>query len=197
MEDPFEGKRFTVSMFLPMDIVTVSERIATTDVRSLTDIPSDSQVRQAISKLYKKQEEFPDKLTYAKFPFGTLDFDGLKQLQLYHEYIQYKNRRAEEKGWLKQSDQACTTLNIDLHNFYKYFEQYVWSADVNSQYIRNFVGERWLTDCEIDQVFQVINEAYDNTIAFVSNSCTHTVDYVKRFSLFKKKVQKCQKLFWP
>lgn len=188
MEDPFNEKRFSVCMFLPVEIITVPERIATTNVESLTSIPSESQVRQAISKLYKKQEEFPDKVTYAKFPFGTLDFDGLKQLQLYHEYIQYKNRTAEEKGWLKQSDQTCRTLNIDLDKLYTYFQQYVWSTDRNSRYIRNFVGERWLTDCEIDQVFQIINKTYENTIAFVSKPTR----FMYSCSGLRKKIQNVQ-----
>ena len=42
---------------------------------SLTDIHSEVQ---AISSLYKIQEEFPDMYTYIKFPFGIMDYDGLK-----------------------------------------------------------------------------------------------------------------------
>ena len=55
MADPFNGKRFTVCMFLPMETVTFSERVKVVEVGNLVEIPSEIQVRQAISKLYKKR----------------------------------------------------------------------------------------------------------------------------------------------
>ena len=87
-------------MFLPMEIFTVTEQVDTVAISKLTDIPSEVQVQQAISCLYKKQEEFPDKYTYAKFPFGIMDYDGLKMLQKYHNYVQGKRNMSEEKTWL-------------------------------------------------------------------------------------------------
>ena len=73
--DPFNGKRFTICMFLPMEIVTFSERVQVVD---LVEIPSEIDVCQAISKLYKNKEEHPDKFAYIKFPFGMIDYDGLQ-----------------------------------------------------------------------------------------------------------------------
>ena len=60
-------------MFLPMEVVTVLEKIEVVEVGSLTTIPSEPQVRQAISMLYKKQEEFPDRFSYI-FRYDTMDY---------------------------------------------------------------------------------------------------------------------------
>ena len=38
---------------------------------------------------------------------------------------------------------------------------------VNCASIRNLVGKRWLSDYEIDKVFHIVNEVYNNTIGFV------------------------------
>ena len=40
MANPFNGKRFTVCMFLPMEIVSLSERVKVVDVCKLVEIPS-------------------------------------------------------------------------------------------------------------------------------------------------------------
>ena len=99
MGNLFNGNRFTVCMFLPMEIVTFSEKVKVVEVGSLVEIPSEIQVRQAISELYKKKEH-PDTFSYIKFPFGMIDFDGLKRL---HEYVALKTMEAEEKAWIKQA----------------------------------------------------------------------------------------------
>ena len=91
-------------MFPPMEVITVTKPVNTVAISSLTDIPSEIQVRQAIFSLYKKQEEFNDMYTYVKFPYGILDFDGLKMLQKYHNYTQIKKKISEEKAWLKESE---------------------------------------------------------------------------------------------
>ena len=64
--DQFNGMRFTVCMFLPMEVITVTKPVDTVAISSLTNI------------LYKTQEEFPGMYTYVKFPFGSMDYDGLK-----------------------------------------------------------------------------------------------------------------------
>ena len=46
-------------------------------IGNLVEIPSETQVRPAISKLYKIQKEFPDKFSYINFSFGTIDYGGL------------------------------------------------------------------------------------------------------------------------
>ena len=79
--DPFNGKRFTVCMFLPIEIVTFSERVQVVEVGNLVEIPSEIHVCQAISKLYKNKEGHPDKFAYIKFLFGMIDYDGLQMLK--------------------------------------------------------------------------------------------------------------------
>ena len=39
-------------MFLPMEVIMVTKPVDTVAISSLTDIPSEIQVRQAISSLY-------------------------------------------------------------------------------------------------------------------------------------------------
>ena len=106
--------------------------------------------------------------TYVKFPFGILDFDGLKMLQKYHNnYTQIKKKISEEKAWLKESEKACAGLGINIKNIHQYFQSHVWCGNDSCASIRNLVGKRWLSDYEIDKVFNIVNEVYDNTIGFV------------------------------
>ena len=53
----------------------ILRRSKVVEVDNLVEIPSEIQVCQAISKLYKN-EEHPDKFAYVKFPFGMTDYDG-------------------------------------------------------------------------------------------------------------------------
>ena len=103
-------------MFLPMEIITVPERIKVVKVASLTEIPSETQVRQAISKMYKTQEEHPHEFSYMKFPFGMIDYDGLNMLLTYHECLALKKKLAEEKAWLRESKQKCEGLGTKSIN---------------------------------------------------------------------------------
>ena len=56
--DQFNGMRFTVCMFLPMEVITVTKPVDTVAISSLTDIPSEIQVRPIISSLYKNKRSF-------------------------------------------------------------------------------------------------------------------------------------------
>ena len=85
-------------MFLPMEVVTLPESIKVVEICSLTEIPSEPEVRQAISKLYKTRQEHPEKFSYVKFPFGMMDYDGLNMLLTYHEYVALKKKVGEEKN---------------------------------------------------------------------------------------------------
>ena len=169
--DPFNGKRFTVRMFLPMEVVTVPQRIEVVEFGSLIDIPSELQVRQAISDLYKQQSDYPDMFSYIKFPFGIIGYDGLDMLLKYHEYITLEKKLAEENTWLEHAKQNCRSLGIDIDKIYQYFRDNVWSTCARNNYhiasIRTLVGERWLTDEVTDTVFDIINKKHDDTICLV------------------------------
>ena len=64
-----------------MEVITVTKPVDTVAISSLTDIPSEVQ------DIHKKQEEFPDMYTHVKFPFGIMDYDGLKSKNITKVYI--------------------------------------------------------------------------------------------------------------
>ena len=156
-------------MFFPMEVITVSERMTVVEVNSLNEIPSELQVRQAISKLYKKEEEFPYTFSYMKFCFGILDCDGLRRLLIIRECTALKKKVAEEKAWLNQLKQICDGLEVNMHKINQYFQNNVWSTVSYNPVvsIRNLVSNRWLSDDVIDTVFDIINMKHDDTICFV------------------------------
>ena len=125
MADPFRKKKFTVRMLHP--------NMAIVDVGSLAEIPTELQVRQAISELYKKREEFSDKYSYIRFSFGMIDYDGLSRLLTYHEYITLKGEIAEEKLWLQQSKQDCEGLGVNIDQINQYFKNHLWFTIVTIQ----------------------------------------------------------------
>ena len=158
-------KKITVCMHFPMEVVSVSEKLHTVELGSLTMIPSESQVRQAISMLCKGQDDINNKFTYIKFPFGMMNYDGLKTIQAYHESVQSKQRMNEERDWLYSARQIGSRLKISMTEIDKYFQK-MWTAAASSP-IQNLVGNRWLTDSDIDSIFQIINKKYHNIVAFV------------------------------
>ena len=60
--------------------------------QGITEIPSLHSVTQAISVLCKQTKIF---FVYIKFPFGLMDYNGLKQLQLYHCDLHHKVSKKE------------------------------------------------------------------------------------------------------
>ena len=152
--------------FLPMEVITVSQRISVVEFCSLIEIPSESQVRHAISSLCKQEGNFPDKFSYIKFPFGILDHKGLSMLLKYYERVACEKKVAEENAWLDQAKECCVMLSIDIDKIYQYFEDNVWSTG-NKSSIRTLMCERWLTDEIIDTVFGILNKKHSDTICFV------------------------------
>ena len=47
----------------------MAQRVEVVELNSLIEIPSEVQVHQAISNLYKQKSDYPDKFSYIKFPF--------------------------------------------------------------------------------------------------------------------------------
>ena len=73
-----EEKKIAVCKHLHMDIVTATEVMDTVEMCSLSVIPSEPQICQAISMLCREQEINPNKFIYIKFPFGMMSYGGLK-----------------------------------------------------------------------------------------------------------------------
>lgn len=58
-------------------------------------------VTQAISLICRKKESVTDdSYIYVKFPFGMLDYNGLKDLQAYYEHSKTKKLQSEDRLWL-------------------------------------------------------------------------------------------------
>ena len=157
----------TVHMFLPMEVFTSSQKIPVVKVSDLTIIPSAQQVRQAISNLYKKQEMVSDQFSYVKFPFGILDYDGLQKIQEYHEQKLRRKTEGEEKVWLEGCESLCGD-GIDIAKIKRFFEARLWDKPNEQVCGRNFVGNRWISDSDMDTVLDIANKQYSDTICFAS-----------------------------
>ena len=107
-------KRGSVCVHFFQWVITVSESVGVVQVDSLITIPSELQVRQAITKLYEKQEEFPDKFSYIKFPTGTFDYGGLHMLLTYHEFVALREKVAEERAWLNSYRTVVTASVTEI-----------------------------------------------------------------------------------
>ena len=159
-DDEFCRQRFTVcTCILPMEVVTVAQRVEVVELNSLIEIPSEVQVRQAISNLYKQKSDCPDKFSYIKFPFGMIGYNELDMLLKYHEHMTYTKKANEENVWLEHAKQNCRNLGIDIDKICKYVCSTRKSCHNAS--IWTLVGERWLTDEAIDSVFGIINKKHD------------------------------------
>ena len=153
-------------MYLPMEIVAATEMLDTVEMNSLSMIPSEAQVRQAISMLCKRKEKDTNKYVYVKFPFGMMDYNGLKTIQAYHDGVQHKRKIREEKKWLHDVNKLSSEVGVDLPEIKRYFEEHIWTSKQHAP-IQSLVGDRWLSNYDIDAIFDLINKKYDNTIAFV------------------------------
>ena len=71
--------------------------------QGLTEIPSIRSVTQAISVLCKQTEVSMKNFVFIKFPFGLMDYNGLKQLQLYHCDLHHKSVKEVIQTWLSEA----------------------------------------------------------------------------------------------
>ena len=163
----------TVYMFLPMEVISSPQQIPVVQVNDLTTIPSAQQVRHAISNLYKKQEAASDQFNYVKFPFGVLDCDGLKKIQEYHEQKLSRKLEGEERDWLEGCESLCSTTGISVAKIKRYFKAQVWDNSNGQACGRNFVRERWISDFDMDTLFDITNKQYSDTICFASKPNNH------------------------
>ena len=60
----------------------------------------------------------------------------------------------EEVQWLKGCEMLCGELGIDIAMIKECFETKVWSKPTHTHqaYVRNFVGQRWISDSEMDRL---------------------------------------------
>ena len=70
-------------------------------VRDIHALPCEEQCHKVLSELCKTQEKHPNKYCYVKFPFGYIDYSGLKELLGVHERRAAKRCIEEEREWLE------------------------------------------------------------------------------------------------
>ena len=161
-------------MFLPMEVVVSPVEIDTVHLGSLTEIPSLGLVTRAISMLCKKKESTSsDSYVYMKFPFGTLDYRGLKDLQNYHQYLEDKKSEKEIQAWLLECE------SIRGVNMIKIKENLS-----RKPLLTHLTGKHWVSDDEISALFQLLNKRFNDVICLV---CTPDC-YVENETIVKSQV---------
>ena len=54
---------------------------------------------------------------YIKFPFGMVDYNGLKQLELYHHELNLKHSKEEIQTWLSECG-GIYGINMKIKEFF-------------------------------------------------------------------------------
>ena len=84
---------------------------------------------------------------YIKFPFGMVDYNGLKQLQLYHHELNHKNNKEEIQTWLSEYGDI---YGINIKKIKVFFSQ---SKLEHEKLLVNLTRDCWVTDNEIQRLF--------------------------------------------
>ena len=101
-------KAYIVHEFTLNRVVVSSERLDVTNYKCISVIPTQQQVCDAISVTSAKRE---DTKWVRQFPFGLLDYDGLKDIEKYYLDIQIQHHVSEEKHWLEGFEMhVCSKL---------------------------------------------------------------------------------------
>ena len=90
---------------------------------------------------------FADPVTYIKFPFGLMDYNGLKQLQLYHCDLHHKSVKEGIQTWLSQAG------NIYGINMKKIKEFFSLSKSEHEKKLVNLTRDHWVTENEINELY--------------------------------------------
>ena len=112
---------------------------------------------------------------YIQFPFGLVDYKGLKEFQAYHEKDYERHVTTEEVEWFKKCRHILSTdkpiLNSMLQTIESYFKEMVWTGLIpeKGKQLRNLVGGRWTTDSEIIAIFDLLNKQHSDVLRPVHN----------------------------
>ena len=164
-----QKRKHIVHEFISKQLIRSSEKLNVTNHDSISVIPSQQEVRDAITHIVQEQEKAPNEYVYIEFPFGRLDYTGLKEIEQYYMDVELKRCTSEEKHWLYSFEsQSVQKIGISLDKVIDYFKAHVWGAlNDRGKAIRKLVGKTWVTDNEIDYVFNMLN-AQRNTDIFLS-----------------------------
>lgn len=92
---------------------------------------------------------------YIKFPFGVLDFNGLKDLQQYHQHLTIKIN----KMWLSECDRISGDMGINITKINL-------SSD-KCPSLDNLIGNQWVTEKEINILFSILNRDYNEVLCLL------------------------------
>ena len=137
-------------------------------------IPCAEQCHSVLSQLCMAKEENGSKFYYIQFPFGSVDYKGLKEFQAYHEEDYEHHVTTEEIEWLKKCQHTISTdkpiFNNMLQKIETYFKEMVWTGLIpeKGKQLRNLVGRRWTTDSEITAIFDLLNKQHRDALYFTA-----------------------------
>ena len=140
--------------------------------QGLTEIPSLRSVTQAISVLCKQTEVSMKIFVYIKFPFGLMDYNGLKQLQLYHCDLHHKSVKEGIQTWLSQAG------NIYGINMKKIKEFFSLSKSEHEKKLVNLTRDHWVTENEINELFSILNQQYEDVMCVVCTPDKYVNDFL-------------------
>lgn len=106
-----------------------------------------------------------------------MDYNGLKQLQLYHYDLKSKNVKERIQTWLSEANDI---YGINVKKIKDFFSA---SNSQNETKLENLTRDCWVTENEINEVFYMLNQQYDNIMCIV---CTPD-KYVSDFLMAKSK----------
>ena len=132
--------------FFPCEIVTLLQLAPVCDINKVSMIPCAEQCHTVLSQLCKAKENNGTKFCYPQFPFGLVDYKGLKELQAHHESVHERHIRMEEMEWFKNCQSTFSSNKpvyvSKLQALLTYFQDKVWTKIISEKgkQLRNLVG---------------------------------------------------------
>ena len=93
-----------------------------------------------------------------------MDYDGLQKIQEYHEHKLERKLQGEEREWLRGCELLCRNTGIDIAKIKQFFEAQVWNKSNARLCGKNFVEKRWISDSDMEVVFDIANKQHSDTI---------------------------------
>ena len=91
----------------------------------------------AQSVVQSQRKQWNKVLLYAQFPFGVVDYKGLKQLQAHHESVHEKHITTEEMEWFKICRSTFSSHKpvyvSKLQALEAYFQDKVWTKTISEK----------------------------------------------------------------
>lgn len=182
-----------------MKVVSSAEEMPTVDLSTVSEIPSKTQIVKAISIIYKEKEKQPQNYVYMKFPFGILYSSKLKELRSYYDRVLYQDKVNEDQIWFKKVKKISSQVPINIDKIEEYLTNNVWNSkqplvsNSKGATIQSFIGDRWLSNYDIDAFFEIVNKNYDDILSFVYKPS----QYIYSFAGVNEKVNKAKSNGFP